>query len=207
LGNANNNLLSGVAGDEITDGINLVIQGSSGAGNAISEDKISPLAGADSIFTYTTALGNGGVKYDSGTFRTVYFAFPFEAIHGAGSFASRDTVMYRVLFWLNPTSVGVEEGDNEKLAISNAKFKLYQNNPNPFHKLTAISYQLRVPSHATLKVYDLTGRLVQTLVNEVQEPGVYQLPITNDQLPGSGIYFFKLTVNGNSAVRKIVLLK
>jgi hypothetical protein len=206
LANANNNILSGVSGDEITDGINLVIQGSNGAGNANSEDKISPLAGADSIFTYTTALGNGGLKYDSGTYRMVYFAFPFEAIHGAGSFASRDTVMYRVLFWLNPATVGIEEESSE-FGVRSAEFRLNQNTPNPFNKLTAISYQLRAPSHATLKVYDLTGRLVQTLVNEVQEAGVYQLPITDNQLPGSGIYFFKLTVNGNSAVRKIVLLK
>jgi subtilisin family serine protease len=206
LANADNNVLFGVSGDEVTDGIDIVIQGSNGAGNASSEDKISPLAGADSIFTYMTALGNGGLKYDSGVYRMVYFGFPFEAIHGAGSFASRDTVMYRVLFWLNPTTVGVEEESSE-FGLRVAEFRLNQNIPNPFHKLTAISYQLKAASHTTLKIYDLTGRLVQTLVNESQEAGVYQLPITSHQLPGSGVYFYRLTAGDITATRKLILLK
>ena len=217
LGNANNNLLSGVVGDEVSDGLNLVIQGSGGAGNANSEDKISPLSGADSIFSYTNAYGTSALKYDSGVYRVVYFAFPFEAINGVGSFASRDTVMYRVLYWLDPTTVGVEEESNYQLPITN--YQLFQNSPNPFHSTTTIRYQIsstpfikggkgdlpplssppyqgrdREGVYVRLAVYDLTGRLVKILVDELQEPGVYQLPITSHQFPGSGIYFYHLQI-------------
>jgi hypothetical protein len=207
LANADNNVLFGVSGDEVTDGIDIVIQGSNGAGNADSEDKISPLPGADSIFTYMTALGNGGIKYDAGTYRMVYFGFPFEAIHGAGSFASRDTVMYRVLFWLDPPTVGLEE-ENSEYRTRNIEFRLNQNTPNPFSKLTAISYQLKAASHTTLELYDVTGRLVETLVDEVQEPGVYQIEWdSNPNRVASGIYFYRLTSGEFTATRKLILLK
>jgi hypothetical protein len=104
-------------------------------------------------------------------------------------------------------SVGVEEGLNDEYRIRNIEFRLFQNNPNPFNKLTAISYQLKAPSHTTLKIYDITGRLVETLVDEIQEPGVYQLPISNYQLPGSGIYFYRLQAGSFSSTKKMIILR
>ena len=230
--NANDNLLSGVTSDPISNGLNLVIQGANGAGNANSEDKITPL-GASSVFTYTNVSGTGAQRYDSGTFRVVYFAFPFEAIHGAGSFASRDTVMSRVLNWVCPSSVGVEEPESGDLRFPISDFRLLQNVPNPFTQFTLISFQ--IPQSPFVKggikgdfaeggtrgipvqlaIYDITGRLVKTLVDETKEPGVYQLPITPpqvDQLPGSGVYFYRLKVGGNGntplvMTRKMTLLK
>ncbi|MCH7760008.1 M6 family metalloprotease domain-containing protein [candidate division TA06 bacterium] len=205
MGNANDNLLSGVLGDEVSDGINLVIQGVNGAGNANSEDKISPLAGADSVFSYTNALGTAAVKFDSGVFRVVYFAFPFEAIHGSGPFASRDTVMVRVLFWLDPTTVGVEE-ENSEFRTPNSEFRLFQSSPNPFHRSTLIRYSLPASGLASLKVFDITGRLVETLVNERQEPGVYQVEWEGKE-QASGIYFYRLTTGVYTSTRKLILMK
>jgi len=97
--------------------------------------------------------------------------------------------------------VGVEENSDFRFQISD--FRLFQNNPNPFHSTTLIRYQIpQTPFNkggergisVRLAVYDLTGRLVETLVNEPQEPGVYQLPITSHQFPGSGIYFYHLQI-------------
>jgi hypothetical protein len=114
--------------------------------------------------------------------------------------------------------VGVEEEEysNEKLEMTNVK--LYQNHPNPFHKLTAISYQIpssnpasRIPSaspsgghHVSLSIYDITGRLVKTLVDELQDPGLYQIPITNNQLPSSGIYFYRLDSGKFTSTKKLI---
>jgi hypothetical protein len=82
-------------------------------------------------------------------------------------------------------------------------FRLTQNQPNPFNKLTAISYQLRAPSHTTLKVYDITGRLVEILVDEMQKPGVYQVKWEGkDQ--SSGIYFYRLQSNDYTATKKLI---
>jgi hypothetical protein len=102
--------------------------------------------------------------------------------------------------------VGIEEEKSE-FGIRNAEFGLKQNHPNPFHKLTAISYQLGDPSHTSLKVYDITGRLVETLVDKLQKPGVYQIPFTNNQLPASGIYFYQLKSGDFAATKKLILLR
>jgi hypothetical protein len=106
--------------------------------------------------------------------------------------------------------VGIEESP-ERISVTNPVF-LSQNEPNPFHQLTAISYQLRAQSQISLKVYDITGRLVETLVDEEQEPGEYHIPISNHQLPGSGIYFYRLeSRTGQSQeivkTRKMTLLR
>jgi hypothetical protein len=94
--------------------------------------------------------------------------------------------------------------------INPTRFYLYQNNPNPFNKLTAISYQLRTPSHTTLKVYDITGRLVETLVDEWQTPGVYEIR-WNSRTPESGvrsgIYFYRLSAGNETSTRKLILLR
>lgn len=101
------------------------------------------------------------------------------------------------------TLVGIEKG--EQIPI---EFILYQNYPNPFNPETVISYQLSVNSWVTLKVYDLLGREVKTLVNEYKQTGKYSLEfrVQNSDIP-SGIYFYRLT-NGNfSETKKMLLLK
>ncbi|MHB8931799.1 MAG: S8/S53 family peptidase [Melioribacteraceae bacterium] len=87
-------------------------------------------------------------------------------------------------------------------------FNLAQNYPNPFNPSTVISYQLSAPSKVTLKVYDLLGREVAVLVNEVQQPGNYnsQFSIRNSQL-SSGIYFYRLQTDNFSATKKMMLIK
>jgi hypothetical protein len=109
--------------------------------------------------------------------------------------------------------VGIEENSNYQLSITS--FQLFQNYPNPFHELTAISYQLKASSHTSLKIYDVTGRLVETLVDEFQEPGVYQVE-WNSRIPESGvrsgIYFYRLQARrGQDTVykstKKLILLK
>jgi hypothetical protein len=107
------------------------------------------------------------------------------------------------IFAYNP--VGIEE--NSEFGVRNAEFRLFQNHPNPFNKLTAISYKLQAPSHTTLQIYDLAGRLVETLVDEVQEPGVYQLPITSHQLPGSGVYFYRIVAGDFKSMKKMTFLR
>jgi hypothetical protein len=204
MGNADDNVLSGVSGDEITDGINMVIQGGSGAGNADSEDKISPLPGADSIITYTNAFGAGALKYDSGVFRVVYFAFPFEAIHGAGAFASRDTVMSKVLDWFCASGVGVEEKDSA-IRIPQSEFKLFQNLPNPFTNGTTFRFSLPEKSLVSLSIHDVAGRTVETLVNGELGSGIHEVEWNTD-VP-SGIYFYRLNSGDFSATRKLIILR
>ena len=87
-----------------------------------------------------------------------------------------------------------------------SQFTLSQNYPNPFNSSTTISYSLPKSSPVELKLYDITGRVVSTLVNGSQNPGYYQVPFDANHL-SSGVYFYRLNANGTSQVSKLSLVK
>ncbi|OYV88582.1 MAG: hypothetical protein B7Z63_00115 [Ignavibacteriae bacterium 37-53-5] len=86
------------------------------------------------------------------------------------------------------------------------EIRLYQNYPNPFNPTTAISYELSANSYVTLKVYDVLGREVATLVNGVQKIGSYEVQFEGSRL-ASGVYFYRLMAGGNVITKKMVLVK
>lgn len=86
------------------------------------------------------------------------------------------------------------------------KFDLSQNYPNPFNPSTKISYQMPVDGHVTIKVFDVIGKEVATLVDDNLPAGYYDITFNADMLP-SGIYFYRLTANGYVSVKKMVLMK
>ena len=85
-------------------------------------------------------------------------------------------------------------------------FALGQNYPNPFNPATAISYRLSAISIVTLRVYDILGREVTTLVQEEKEAGTHTVRWDASGLP-SGIYMCRLQAQGNVATRKMILTK
>jgi len=85
-------------------------------------------------------------------------------------------------------------------------FTLSQNYPNPFNPVTTIKYQLPTPRYVSLKVYDVLGREIQTLVNESQDAGEHFVRFNAFNLP-SGVYFYRLNSSGKSEVKKMVHLK
>ncbi len=85
-------------------------------------------------------------------------------------------------------------------------FRLDQNAPNPFNPATVISYQLSTLGNVSLKVYDVLGREVATLVNEMKKPGRYEVRFDGSRLP-SGLYFYRLEENGMVQVKKMLMLK
>ena len=86
------------------------------------------------------------------------------------------------------------------------EYLLQQNYPNPFNPSTAISYQLPAVSHVTLKIYNLLGQEVGTLVDEKQNPGNHSVVFEAGRLP-SGVYFYRLNAGKFTATRKLLLLK
>jgi endo-1,4-beta-xylanase len=81
-----------------------------------------------------------------------------------------------------------------------------QNYPNPFNPTTVISYQLSADSYTTLKVYNILGKEVATLVNEKKSVGRYAVQWNAAGMP-SGIYFYRLQAGAYSETKKLILLK
>ncbi|HOI30482.1 MAG TPA: T9SS type A sorting domain-containing protein [Melioribacteraceae bacterium] len=87
-------------------------------------------------------------------------------------------------------------------------FELFNNYPNPFNPSTTIRYSIPQAGFVSLKIYDLQGKEVATLVNEFKQPGNYdsQFSLQNSRLT-SGIYFYKITAGKYSETKKMIILK
>ncbi|MBK7499508.1 MAG: T9SS type A sorting domain-containing protein [Ignavibacteriales bacterium] len=110
---------------------------------------------------------------------------------------------------LRTTNGGVTFIEDEENNFTQPKeFLLQQNYPNPFNPSTNIQYAISSTQFVTLKVYDLLGREVATLVNEEKPAGSYnaQFTMNNVQL-SSGIYFYKLQAGDFVETKKMILLK
>jgi photosystem II stability/assembly factor-like uncharacterized protein len=87
-----------------------------------------------------------------------------------------------------------------------SSYSVSQNYPNPFNPTTKINFALPKSGLVTLKVYNMLGKEVATLVNEVKNVGTYSVDFNGANL-SSGIYFYKVNVNGFSEVKKMMLIK
>jgi len=87
-----------------------------------------------------------------------------------------------------------------------SEFKLYQNYPNPFNPVTTIRFNVKDNMFVSLKVFDLLGREVSSLVNEKLNAGEYSVPFYGAYLP-SGVYFYRLWAGDFSETKKMLLLK
>lgn len=90
------------------------------------------------------------------------------------------------------------------------QFILEQNYPNPFNPLTTISWQSPIGSHQVLKVFDILGNEVATIVNEYREAGRYEVSFDANSVAGglpSGVYIYRFTANNYSAIKKMIMLK
>ncbi len=87
-------------------------------------------------------------------------------------------------------------------------YALHQNYPNPFNPTTIITYQLEVPSVVKLELFDVMGRKLATLVDAKQNAGLHQFTLNAAQLAlSSGAYFYRLTANGFTDTKRMMLLK
>lgn len=109
--------------------------------------------------------------------------------------------------WLNTWigSLWYPLGVNDKETNVDS-YSLSQNYPNPFNPTTRIQYTLKATGNTTIKVYDVIGREVATIVNQMQTPGNYNINFDASKL-SSGIYFYQITSGSFKQVKKMVLLK
>lgn len=96
--------------------------------------------------------------------------------------------------------------DNNDIRSIPLQFALSQNYPNPFNPTTKINYQLAEVSHVQLTIYDILGREVSTIVDEVKNPGRYEIKFDGSKF-SSGIYFYRLKAGSFTATKKLILIK
>jgi len=109
--------------------------------------------------------------------------------------------------FLSVTEGSSPTGVNENKVQTPQGFGLEQNYPNPFNPATKIRYHLSSRQFVTLKVYNIQGREILTLVNSAQNAGAHEIRFEASQLATSGVYFFQLLAGNFSRTRKMVLAR
>ncbi len=119
---------------------------------------------------------------------------------------SKVPLYYRTFFQLGERLTGVDK--QEKLPDT---FRLYQNHPNPFNPKTSIQFDLSACAFVELDILDLRGRVVCRLLCESMPPGQHEATwdgtATQGHRSSSGVYFYRLSVNGSSYSKRMILLK
>lgn len=116
--------------------------------------------------------------------------------------SAKNSVWYQVFDFNNPFNAVDNSSDKNNLT----RFELSQNYPNPFNPTTTIQYTVTAYGSVNVAVYNVLGKKVATLVNEVKTPGTYSVNFNATDLP-SGIYFYKIVSGSFSSTRKMMLVK
>ena len=154
----------------------------------------------DSVITRINRAFRVAMPSSDSTNDTTSFFVNGLRMSGAISISSVSYLRY------NPNASGKSEISFASADIPN-EFTLYQNYPNPFNPKSIISFQLPKIANVNLKVYDILGRKVATLFeNERMESGTYDIEFDGSSF-SSGIYFYKLSADNFSEMKKMILIK
>jgi len=125
-----------------------------------------------------------------------------EGEEGEGTPDSTATVGYILTYTPEETAID----DNSASGFTADDFVLYQNYPNPFNPVTVICYQIPKTTPVRLEVFDVLGKKVSTLVNNLQAAGSHSVEFNAEHLP-SGIYYYRLQTETFTSVKQMLLLK
>jgi len=147
-------------------------------------------------WTPMTTSGIGAFYFDTKRIGANIYGYAISAVPGGGYGGNQVLKVTNMVVGVNQISEVAPEG-----------YSLSQNYPNPFNPKTVINYQLSMFNFISLKVYDILGNEVATLVNEKQNAGTYEVDFDGSNF-SSGVYFYKLAVDGNIIdSKRMVLLK
>ena len=162
-------------------------------------NKFAWVVGTSKIY-YTS---NGGANWIAQSFTPDSYLQKVSCVDSVNVWVLGDKKLYRT------TSGGILDVNNEN-NYSSSNFLLGQNYPNPFNPSTKISWQSPVGSWQTLKVYDVLGNLVATLVDEYRNAVSYEIefnPASSIKIPASGVYFYRLQAGDYVETKKMIFLK
>ena len=167
--------------------------------NALIAVGTNVFAGTDNGVFRSTDIGKSWARVDSLLPATPVYAF---AATGTNFFAG--TNGYGI--WRRPLSQVVITGVAAAPGGVPGAFRLDQNYPNPFNPATTIRYSIPRRSHVTLALFNILGQQVAELVGAQQDPGPHEIRFDASGL-ASGVYFYRLTAEGYTDTRKLILLR
>ncbi len=148
------------------------------------------------VLSYTTEVESNDVPFRS--------SFPYVALPHAGDSDCGGTVADAAA---SPDAfLGGFSGFNARMANTSKSAVMATNYPNPFASATTIRYELETATDVNISVYDRTGKLVQTIVNQPMDTGVYEASFEGISLP-VGLYFAKIATNGGKDLQVLKLIK
>jgi hypothetical protein len=143
---------------------------------------------------------------DSSTYRASNSVGPRQVVamnnlrYGVSTYDAMDYLIESARF---ESGTSIKEDKNFPLA----DFNLFQNYPNPFNPTTKISWQTKAGSWQTLKVFDVLGNEIVTLIDEYKPEGRYEIEFSDTKSISSGVYFYRLTTPSFSQTKSMVLIK
>jgi hypothetical protein len=167
----------------------------------ISNNESTLLFNETASFSVPRGLGVWRKPVAGGTHRVDGAQFVF--ISGRPYRYNSNAMRYNIEYMLEEFFLETEVANSNPPPIM---FGLYQNYPNPFNPVTTISFQLPNRSFVSLKVYDVLGNEVKTLIEKEKSAGQYEIEFDGNELT-SGIYFYQLIAGDYTETKKMVLLK
>jgi hypothetical protein len=219
LGGGLDTMIIGAEGDEITDFMSadfIPMRADDWGGEGT--DWTDYLVADQAEFIVTSETGEDvAVKYDAGSFKTVFCAYPIETMNSVEGWSDTTngewdgnfwTMVEKSFTWLGFVPTTAIDGDN---GVVPQRFSLGQNYPNPFNPSTEITFRLGKAVDVDLTIYSVTGQKVHTLVKGQQKAGEHTVTWNgmNDvgQRVASGLYFYTIEAGDFKAIKKMVLIK
>jgi hypothetical protein len=193
--------------NSIFDGVDIINfdNGSQGTINVRYPDVLTGINGGLNCLQYSNVTNQFAGTSFEGIFpnaavpgKVILVGFPFESIYPE---EKRNIFLSNVISFFN-MPVGISEDVTSNLGT----FQLYQNYPNPFNPTTRISWQSPSSGWQVLKVFDVLGNEIATLVDEERETGYYSVEFDASNL-SSGIYLYRLKTENYIAEKKMIILK
>lgn len=176
--------------------------------NGITTNEISQLSASGNGIIFTSGTGNKAIfrstnygnswsQYSNG-FPDHSDIGPICVTNSGYVFAAVNNIIYKIF---DPLTELYEKSDSLPV-----EFILYQNYPNPFNPSTTIYFSLPQYQFVTLKIYDILGREISTLINEEKQPGNYKETFDGSNL-SSGVYYYQMKAGKFVETKKLILLK
>jgi len=115
-------------------------------------------------------------------------------------------LLFGLLLWVSKISAQQMKSEAEPNAIETPAFILSQNYPNPAKEFTRIKFQLNSSGHVSLKLYDMLGKPVYTLLDQQMYVGTYSIPLETADL-AEGIYFYELKKDSTTQTQRMIISK